>query len=146
MSEFTSEKDSGTASGDYPLLSAIGGPADIKRLEKYLDSWEATVEWVVGQERLDLPHSHPLKHAVAPMPALPPVENAAVDDVVRYMVTARDELLMSASSNQATGLDAADAERHRKVLEKVADFLENYIKQILPLDLPESTRSASASV
>lgn len=114
-------------------------PFDQQRLSSYLNAIRAYVGWVNSQPLLDLPETHPREYKLRPNPEVPDFESDSVKDVVRLMEVARDELIYSQSARDAAGMKSFDVQRLLAVVDKVANFLTQYIAVATPLDLPESS-------
>jgi hypothetical protein len=112
---------------------------DQSRLRSYIAASRAYLDWVVAQPQLDLPETSPELHPLPPRPVVDVVENAAVDDCIRLLVTAREELSNSQSARYSSGLLPFDENRVRAVIDKLEALLETYISTTQPIDLPEST-------
>ena len=126
--------------------SVSGGVSDMNefdqaRLQKYLDSVRAYRNWVVDQPHLDLPETHPRTIEIGPDPESPDVENEAVRDVVYLMELCRDELVNSQSARIPAGFIIFDDARAMSLVEKCQRFLDDYIKLVQPIDMPESSPS-----
>ena len=112
---------------------------DQARLQKYLDAVRAYRGWVVAQPHLDLPETHPRPVEIGPDPATPDVENEAVRDVVYLMELCRDEMVNSQSARNPAGFIVFDDVRAMSLVDKVQRFLDDYIKIVQPIDMPESS-------
>ena len=118
---------------------------DQQRLETYLGAVRSYVDWITSQPYLDLPETSPRLIALDANPVFEPLENESVTDVVRLMEIARDEIVDSQSARQSSGLISFDERRVLGVISKIEAFVQNYIKVVTPLDLPESTPMRSIS-
>lgn len=114
---------------------------DQERLQAYLKAVRTYRDWVIAQPQLDLPKTHPREIEVGENPASPDVENEAIRDLVYLMELCRDEMVNSQSARLPAGLIAFDDKRAMSILDKCQNFLDDYIKKVLPLDLPESQPS-----
>ena len=95
-------------------------------------------DWVMAQPSpLDLPESHPTLLMIPDGPVYPTVENELVNDLVRLLVLARQELVNSQSSGQAGGLVSYDSVRFLAIMDKASKLLD-LAEATYPLDLPES--------
>ncbi len=126
--------------------SVSGGVADMNefdqaRLQKYLDAVRAYRNWVIAQPQLDLPETHPRPVEIGPDPETPDIENEAIRDVVYLMELCRDEMVHSQSARNPAGFIAFDDGRAMSLMEKCQNFLDNYIKVVQPIDMPESSPS-----
>jgi len=118
---------------------------DQTRLNSYLDGITTYVDWVVGQPQLDLPETHPRPIQLEPNPQVADIENESVNDVLRLLSIARDEIVNSQSARDPSSLNKFDEARLRSVVAKIKAFLTTYIQVTTPLDLPESSPQASES-
>ena len=118
---------------------------DLQRLNTYLDSLEGFHAWAIGQPALDLPESHPRPIELPQGPATPVVENESINDIVRLIVICKDELINSQSVRQAANFKSFDSSRFLSVVQKIRAFLTDYVAELTPLDLPESSPRAAQS-
>jgi hypothetical protein len=95
----------------------------------------------MAQPQLDLPETAPRAYALDPDPTVAIIENEALRDVLTMMEVARDELVASQSARMPVGLLSFDSRRAMAVVDKVEAFLNSYIREVQPLDLPESSPS-----
>lgn len=118
---------------------------DQARLVTYLDAIDTYHDWVISQPNLDLPETHPraitLNQSVPSMT----VENDSINDLVRILTIARDEIVNSQSARDAAGLNKFDSNRLRSIVSKCRKFLSDYIVPTNPLDLPESSPAVAQS-
>lgn len=134
IDRFTTEL-SKSASSSVSLMSSF----DQDRLASYIGAIKKYKEWILASPQLDLPETHPTVYPVSALIPVSMVENESLGDVIRMMNLARQELINSQSSRLSSGLIIHDEKRFAAVIEKVANFLEEYIKAADPLDLPESS-------
>ena len=118
---------------------------DQERLNAYLAAVRAYRDWVVGQPQLDLPETHPREIELGPDPDSTAVENEAVRDAIYLMELCRDELVNSQSARHPAGLISFDDRRAMALVEKCQKFLDEYIKKVQPVDMPESSPSRPLS-
>lgn len=112
---------------------------DQTRLASYLAAIKSYVAFIVAQPQLDLPETSPRIIKLDANPTWDLLENEAIIDVIRMLEIARDEVVNSQSSRNSSGLNKFDEARILSVVTKIETFLNNYIKVITPLDLPESS-------
>jgi hypothetical protein len=112
---------------------------DAGRLESYIRAIRTYHDWVVGQPALDLPETAPRLYELDANPAVPVMENEAIRDTIVMLEVARDELINSQSARMPVGLLSFDSDRVSRVVDKVEAFLNSYIREVQPLDLPESS-------
>lgn len=111
---------------------------DNKRLRSYISAIRTYLDWVMSQPLLDLPESSPREYALDKEPELVVSENEAVNDIVRMLLLARDEIAASQSARMPCSLTAPDVGRFQAVIDKVELFLDKYVENHQPLDLPET--------
>lgn len=119
--------------------------ADQVRLSTYLAAILAYRAWVVSQPQLDLPETHPREYETGPDPETPAVENESIQDLINLMELMRDEMVNSQSARQPSGFLPADNVRLIAIVDKCAHFLNDYIQQVQPVDMPESSPSQPVS-
>jgi hypothetical protein len=112
--------------------------SDLKRQEQYTGDLDSFHEHVVNEPKLDLVETHPKSFTLREPPVVTHVENPASNDLVRLYVIARDELINSQSSRLASNLIEFDSERLKDNTQKIKNLIE-YIKDVQPIDLPESS-------
>ncbi len=112
---------------------------DKDRLSTYLNALKAYKAWVVAQPVLDLPETHPQPYQLEENPAVPPLENESVADVVNLLGKLRDEMISSQSARYASTMLTHDAKRFDAIVAKVELFMTEYVDVATPLDLPESS-------
>jgi hypothetical protein len=112
---------------------------DQARLQSYIAAIRTYKQWVLDQPLLDLPETHPTKYPLDPDPTLPEIENESIRDVLRMLLLAREELVNGQSARMSSGLIKFDDARFSAVIDKVENFLKNYIATTTPLDFPESS-------
>lgn len=115
---------------------------DFGRAKSYLDSLVTYHDWVMDQPQLDLPESHPKIIDIPEAPVFPEIENESIEDIVRLIGIAREELVNSASSRKPAGLIKFDSARFTSVISKIEKLMDDFIAKATPLDLPESSPKA----
>lgn len=112
---------------------------DQARLAVYLNAIDRYHDWVKSQPHLDLPETAPQPFVLEASPVVPNVENESINDVIRLLVAARDELIHSQSARLPAQMLVFDSTRLTAIIEKTRRLLEDYIAVTDPLDLPESS-------
>lgn len=112
---------------------------DVVRLKTYLNAIRTYHKWVTAQPQLDLPETTPRKYDLKTNPVIPDLENESVKDVIRMLELGRDELVASQSSRKPSGMVTFDSARLEALIDKVDNFIADYIEVATPLDLPESS-------
>lgn len=113
--------------------------ADQIRLQTYLDAMTSYHAWVVAQPALDLPETNPTQHEFDEDPVLGTIENESIRDAIIMLEIARNELVHSQSARLKSSFLEFDTNRFLAMVNKLQNFLDNYIKVTTPLDLPESS-------
>ena len=129
----------------YELYKSVSGSTvsgmnlfDQDRLQNYITNLRGAVDHVVAQPQLDLPETHPKKYVLKDSPVTQPVDDDDVSHCIEMLELCREELANSASARQPSGLIIFDETRARAVLDKAENFLNNYIRVVTPIDMPES--------
>lgn len=120
---------------------------DQARLDSYLRAVRVYRDWIISQPQLDLPESHPrlLEVPLLPDDDVDGIENESLRDAARILNLAIIEMANSQSSRHASGLVVFDVNRLTAIVEKVQALLDNYMKVVDPLDLPESSPTYAMS-
>lgn len=113
---------------------------DAKRLESYIGSMHAYIDFFQSQDDLDTPEAHGsgVIDLGEPSPEVK-VENEAVNDILSLWRLLEVELVNCQSSRLTGKLISHDEVRVRAILKQMSNFLNDYMSKILPLDLPESS-------
>lgn len=119
-------------------LAAVSG-SDFERAKSYLAAVTSYIDWIVSQPYLDLPEFAPKAMELGEPEKLPAAENESIVDLMVMYDALEVEIANSQSARQATGLISHDEKRIRNVIAKMNAFLDTYVSQVLPLDLPESS-------
>jgi len=112
---------------------------DQERLASYLDAVDTFHKWVISQPHLDLPETAPRTYTLEASPEVTETENENVNDLIRLLTLARDELTNSQSARDPANLNRFDSNRLTAMISKSRAFLTDYIVPVTPLDLPESS-------
>ena len=112
---------------------------DFTRTLTYLDAVTAYHDHAVAQPQLDLPETHPRVIVVDDGPELVAIENESLTDLCYMFQLAKDELMNSQSSRNSSGLIGFDSGRLMAVINKARVFMTEYVANVTPLDLPESS-------
>lgn len=119
--------------------------ADLGRLRTYIADLGLYLDWVVSQPQMDFPETHPRAVPMPTPPELPDVENPMAEDVMRLLVRLRDEMAAAQSARLPSGLIEFDDVRARAALTRLLAFVDDFIAQVSPVDLPESSPEAPMS-
>jgi len=66
-------------------------------------------------------------------------DNQEINDLMRMMAAARDELISSASARLPSGLETFDLNRWSAVIQKIQTFSDSYIATLTPIDTPQNS-------
>ncbi len=111
--------------------------ADITRQEQYTSDLLSKHDHIMGEPELDLPETHPRPYELRPTPTVVHVENDGSNDLVRLYELTRDELINCQSARTSSSLASFDADRFENSVKKIQHEID-YIKEVQPIDLPES--------
>lgn len=112
---------------------------DLNRLKSYLNAIDSYHNWIRSQPQLDMPETAPKGYQLEPNPEVPDLENEDINDLVRLFLVARDELVNSQSARMGCSMVVQDSARLTAIIQKARAFLTDYVEQVQPLDLPESS-------
>lgn len=119
---------------------------DRTRIDQYNAMLKRYATWVTGAPDVDLPETHPrdypIKYISEEVDA--DVENKGLRDLIRYYRAIITEVTNSQSARAANGLTVHDKRRFDLVMEKIENFLTEYLDETQPLDMPESAPSSDA--
>ena len=113
--------------------------SDFNRAKSYLNALTVYLDHVVAQPQLDLPEWAPHDINLGEPEVISMPENEALVDLLMMYDAMEVEIGHSQSSRQATGIVSHDELRIRNIIAKMENFLDGYISNVLPLDLPESS-------
>lgn len=120
-------------------------PHDMARLVSFLDAIDAYHNWIKAEPQLDLPKTNPRKYMLEDDAVVADVSNESINDWMRFMVTLRDELVLSESASKASGLNEFDSKRLQANTDKARSFLVSYVSVATPLDFTETHPAAPSS-
>jgi hypothetical protein len=112
---------------------------DQARLQSYIDNVRKYMTWITSQPQLDLPETTPRPYVLEAPISIADVESEEVDDLIRMLSLARDELIGSQSARMGSNMIPFDVNRFMAAIEKTEAFLKNYVQAVTPIDLPESS-------
>lgn len=121
-------------------------PFDRTRINEYIEMLKRYAAWVVAAPDVDLPETHPRAYSIKFISegVDMDIENKALRDLIRMFQAIITELTNSQSARAASGLTVHDKRRFDLVIQKVEAFLDDYVAQTQPLDMPESAPSSDA--
>ena len=112
---------------------------DLARFYSYLEACVSYFDWMVSQPMQDLPESHPKTIDLGEGDVLPQPENEALVDLLAMFDNLEQEIALSQSGRMHSSVMSHDEVRFRDIVQKISNFLKDYVEVIQPLDMPEST-------
>lgn len=114
---------------------------DLARLNSYLEAIRRFKNWMMTQPVLDLPETSPQELELEEFSLDQNVENDDVAMLKKLFALSEEELVNSQSARRSTSLISHDSIRFDSYVQKMQDFVDNFIVPVSPLDLPESSPS-----
>jgi hypothetical protein len=112
---------------------------DLERFESYLDAMNIYFDWMIDQPMQDLPESHPTDIDLGEAEKFELPENESLADLIHQLDSLEQEIGLSQSARMHTSMMAPDETRYREITLKIANFLSDYVRNVQPLDTPESS-------
>jgi hypothetical protein len=119
--------------------------ADRERIGSYLDSLQAYVADMDAEPEQDLPGLKDVHYPITYVcddDTNTEIENPALKDIGTDLEDFCNLMATSQSSDQKRGMHAADRERADSFIDNMRRFMTDYVDNVQPLDLPNSTRSS----
>lgn len=116
---------------------------DLVRLKSYVSALRFYLDYMKNVPLQDLPETNPREYGLRQDPEIKEVENEMVNHLVRLFELCRDEMDKSQSARRSSGLLVFDYDRAHQYLDRVDQYIADYIEQATPLDLPESSPRAA---
>lgn len=114
---------------------------DYTRFISYLNALKTYFDWMVSQPQQDLPEWHPTNIDLGEGEKLAHPENEALADLITQLTALEEEMGFCQSARMHTAMMAHDEKRFRDIVQKIENFINDYIMLVQPLDMPESTPS-----
>lgn len=115
---------------------------DLERIQSYFDSLNVYFDWMMSQPMQDFVKWHPTDIDLGVAPTLEAIENEALWDLLVMFEGLEVEVGLSGSAGMHTSMQVPDETRFREIIEKMGNFLTDYISEVQPLDVPESSPKA----
>ena len=115
---------------------------DVKRVLDYNTALRTYADVINAANRMDLPHSYPQMYAIKYITQgvdYNGTKNRIIRDLVRYYANAMVQWSRSESADKSNGFYDADYNRFILIMDRIDGYMESYIKEATPLDLPESS-------
>lgn len=113
--------------------------ADLNRFQSYIDGMVSYFNWMTSQPMQDLPESHPKDIDLGDGEVLPMPENEGLVDMLSQLDNLEAEMGYCQSARMHSSMMSHDENRFRDIVQKVQDFMSEYLSVVQPLDMPEST-------
>lgn len=117
-------------------------PYDLVRLKSYVSSLRFYLDYMKNVPLQDLPETNPRDYAVREDTKIQEVENEMVNHLARLFELCRDEMDASQSALRSSGILVFDYNRAHQYLDRVDQYIVDYVEVATPLDLPESSPRA----
>ena len=115
---------------------------DIQRVLDYNDALRTYTKVVNEANRMDLPHSYPRFYAIKYITQgvdYNGTKNRIIRDLVRLYSNGMVQWSRSESADKSNGFYDADYNRFLLIMDRIDGYMQSYIKEATPLDLPESS-------
>jgi len=112
---------------------------DQTRMLSYIDALNQKMDWIENNPLLDLPETHPRQYELKPKPTPQNVESEVVNQYIRLVEAFRTEAINGQSARYASTVITHDIDRLRAITAKMLNFMQTYVQDVTPLDLPESS-------
>jgi len=119
--------------------------ADQTRIITYIDAIDSYHSWMTSQPDLDLPETSPNPFTLEANPEMAPVESESCNDLIRQFQTLRDEIVNGQSARRSSGMIGFDSIRLTACTTKCRSFMTDFVANVTPLDLPESSPAKATS-
>ena len=116
---------------------------DINRILSYNSALRTYIQTLNDAPATDNPHSYPGMYNLYYKTEsfdFDSVVNKAIRDIVRQYVNLWVNLSRSESADKSNGYQVYDYTRAMTHLDRIDYYIDSYIKQALPIDLPESSK------
>lgn len=127
--------------------SGVSGtiPFDVERAKSYVSGLRKYVAYFTAQPLLDLPKTGPTEIDLPVKAVIPRMENDSSYDLCTLISLAVDEISDSESSRLPTNLLSFDKIRVTALLDRMDNFIDNFIIVVNPLDTPETSPSVPST-
>ena len=117
---------------------------DMARIQQYNAALRTYVATLNDANKMDLPHSFPAMYDIRYLCEdggidIDEIKNKAIRDIVRLYVNCWVQWSRSESADASNGFHPADYTRFLLIMDRIDYYIQSYIEQALPLDLPESS-------
>lgn len=117
---------------------------DLNRIISYNSALRTYVDVVNQANRMDLPHSYPAQYTIKYICNDANVDydgtkNRILRDLQRLYANMLLQWSRSESADKSNGFYEADYNRFLLIMDRVDGYIDSYIKEATPLDLPESS-------
>jgi hypothetical protein len=121
---------------------------DMTRIQSYMAALRGYVNTLNTAPATDNPHSYPGMYTIYYLTQgfnFDTVKNKALRDILRMLVNTWVNMSRSESADKSNGFLEFDVSRWNLHIDRIDFYIDSYIKQALPLDLPESSAFEDAN-
>lgn len=112
---------------------------DVIRLKSYVVDLKTFLDHVASKPEMDAPETNPKPYALREPVTLLDIENESCAHICRHLEMARDEIAVSQTARNSSGIIHFDYKRQVEYLTKIDFFVTDYVEKIEALDLPDSS-------
>ena len=120
---------------------------DMGRIQSYVGALRTYVNTLNSAPATDNPFSYPGMYHIEYLTEnvdFDQVKNKALRDIIRQIVNLWVNMSRSESADRSNGFETFDVGRWNLHLDRIDFYIQGYIDQALPLDLPESSQFEDA--
>ena len=121
---------------------------DITRIQSYNNALRLYVDTLAAAPATDNPHSYPGQYTIYYLTEnfdFDTVKNKALRDITRMYVNLWVNLSRGESADMSNGYTKFDLHRFHLHMDRIDYYINSYIEQALPIDLPESSAYEDAN-
>jgi hypothetical protein len=120
---------------------------DLARIRTYIDASRIYVDTLNNAPSTDNPFSYPGQYTIVYLTKdynFAETKNKAIRDIVRMWVNTWVNMSRSESADRSNGFSPFDVTRFNLNMDRMTYYLDQYVIESLPLDLPESSQFQDA--
>lgn len=112
--------------------------ADFQRFKSFITDFRSYLAEVISQPAMDAPKASPKEYTLPVAESLPDPDNDAILEMKNYWDLLEEEISKSNSNAIASGLSVFDHSRIVAMVDRIEQFLDRYVSNVLPVDFVES--------
>lgn len=138
----------------YEIMTSMSGTLnsidefDLERIQSYNKALRTYASVIFKSNRMDLPHTTPNMYNIQYLTQglnFDDIKNKALRDIIRLYVNGWNQWSRSESADRSNGYEEFDYNRFLLIMDRIEGFIQSYIDEALPLDLPESSTFEDAN-